>query len=225
VVSLVEKAAQNLDVEKAQAIAQKMRKGAFDLQDLSDQLKQMERIGGMSGMMSLLPGVGKVKKQLADANIDDKILKRQRAIISSMTPKERRNPKILDGKRKRRIAAGSGTKPEDVNKLIKMHRQMGDMMKAMGKQRGGLFQRMMGAGGGGAAPSEAEMERMRGELGKLDPKALEALPKELKEHLPKGLPPPGAGGRTPPRMSGLPGLGGPSLPRFPGLPGLPGKKK
>jgi signal recognition particle subunit SRP54 len=230
VVSLVEKAAQNLDMEKAQAIAQKMRKGAFDLEDLSDQLKQMEKIGGMSGMMGLLPGVGKVKKQLDAANIDDKILKRQRAIISSMTPKERRNPKILDGKRKRRIATGSGTRPEDVNRLLKMHRQMADMMKSMGK-RGGLFQRMMGGvggmgGGGGAAPSEAEMERMRAELGRLDPKALEALPKDLKEQLPKGLPPPGAGaGRPLPRLPGLPGLGGPSLPKFPGLPGLPGKKK
>jgi signal recognition particle subunit SRP54 len=224
VVSLVEKAAQTLDMEKAQQIAQKMRKGAFDLEDLSEQLKQMEKIGGMSGMMGLLPGVGKIKKQLEGANIDDKILKRQRAIISSMTPKERRNPKILDGKRKRRIAAGSGTKPEDVNRLLKMHRAMGDMMKTMGK-RGGFMQRMMGGmGGGGAAPSAAEMEAMRAELGRLDPKALEALPKELKEQLPKGLPPPGGptGGRPLPKLPGLPGLGGPTPPHFPGLPGLPG---
>jgi signal recognition particle subunit SRP54 len=116
-----------------------------------------------------------------------------------------------------------------VNKLIKMHRQMGDMMKAMGKQRGGLFQRMMGmggmGGGGGGAPSEAELERMRAELGRLDPKALEALPKDLKEQLPKGLPASGGAGRPLPRLPGLPGLGGPSLPKFPGLPGLPGKKK
>jgi signal recognition particle subunit SRP54 len=109
VVSLVEKAAQTIDMEKAQAIAQKMRKGEFDLEDLGDQLKQMERIGGMSSMLGLLPGIGKVKKQLDAANLDDRVLKRQRAIISSMTPKERRNPKMLDGKRKRRIAAGSGT--------------------------------------------------------------------------------------------------------------------
>jgi signal recognition particle subunit SRP54 len=204
-----------------------MRKGAFDLEDLSDQLKQMEKIGGMSGMMGLLPGIGKVKKQLDAANLDERLLKRQRAIISSMTPRERRNPKILDGKRKRRIAAGSGTRPEDVNRLIKMHRQMGDMMKSMGK-RGGMFQRLMG-GGGGAAPSEAEMERMQAELGRLDPKALEALPKDLKEQLPKGLPSPGGGaGRPLPRLPGLPGLGSPMPPRFPGLPGLPGspgKKK
>jgi signal recognition particle subunit SRP54 len=224
VVSLVEKAAQNIDMEKAQAIAQKMRKGEFDLQDLSDQLKQMEKLGGMSSMLGMLPGIGKVKKQIDAANLDDRILKRQRAIISSMTPRERRNPKVLDGKRKRRIAAGSGTKPEDINKLLKMHRQMADMMKMMGK-RGGMMQRMMGmGGGGGAAPSAAELEKMQAELARLDPKALESLPKELKDQLPKGLP--GGisgvgGGRPMPRLPGLPGLPG-GAPRFQGL---PGKKK
>jgi signal recognition particle subunit SRP54 len=224
-VSLVEKAAQTIDMEKAQAIAQKMRKGEFDLEDLSDQLKQMEKLGGMSSMLGLLPGIGKVKKQLDGANLDDRLLKRQRAIIQSMTPKERRSPKVLDGKRKRRIAAGSGTKPEDVNRLLKMHRQMADMMKMMGK-RGGLMQRMMGGlGGGGAAPSPAEMEKMQAELARLDPKALESLPKELKDQLPKGVPTGGAG-RPMPRLPGLPGLPGGALPRFPGgLPGLPGKKK
>jgi signal recognition particle subunit SRP54 len=223
VVSLVEKAAQTIDMEKAQAIAQKMRKGEFDLEDLSDQLKQMEKLGGMSSLMGMMPGIGKVKKQLDAANIDDKIIKRQRAIISSMTPKERRSPKILDGKRKRRIAAGSGTKPEDINKLLKMHRQMADMMKMMGK-RGGLMQRMMGMGGGGGAPSAAELEKMQAELARLDPKALESLPKELKDQLPKGSPGglPGLGGGRPlPRLPGLPG----GAPPFRGLPGLPGKKK
>ena len=225
VVSLVEKAAQTIDMEKAQAIAQKMRKGEFDLEDLSDQLKQMEKLGGMSSMLGMLPGIGKIKKQIDDANLDDRVLKRQRAIISSMTPKERRSPKILDGKRKRRIAAGSGTKPEDINRLLKMHRQMADMMKMMGKQRGGLMQRMMGmGGGGGAAPSPAEIEKMQAELARLDPKALESLPKELKDQLPKGLPTGGAG-RPMPRLPGLPGLPGGSMPSFRGLPGLPGKKK
>ena len=133
VVSLVEKAAQTIDMEKAQSIAEKLRKGVFDLEDLADQLKQMERLGGMSSMLAMLPGVGKVKRQIDEANIDDTIVKRQRAIISSMTPKERRNPKILDGKRKRRIAAGSGTQPEDINRLLKMHRQMADMMKTDGQ--------------------------------------------------------------------------------------------
>ena len=226
VVSLVEKAAQTIDMEKAQAIAQKMRKGEFDLEDLADQLKQMERLGGMSSMLGLLPGIGKVKKQLDAANIDDGIIKRQRAIIQSMTPKERRNPKILDGKRKRRIAAGSGTRPEDVNRLLKMHRQMADMMKTLGK-RGGVLQRMMGTGGG---PSARELEKMQAELARLDPKALESLPKKLTEQLPKGLPQagrglPGLGGRGPlPKLPGLPGLPG-GTPPFRGLPGLPGKKK
>jgi len=172
----------------------------------------MERLGGMSSMLGLLPGIGKVKKQLDGANLDDTIIKRQRAIILSMTPKERRMPKILDGKRKRRIAAGSGTKVEEVNRLLKMHRQMADMMKMMGKQRGGLLQRFIGAG----APAAAELDSMQAELARLDPKALELLPKELKEQLPKG-----GGART---LPGLPGLGGGAA-RLPGLPGLPGKKK
>jgi signal recognition particle subunit SRP54 len=220
VVSLVEKAAQTIDLAKAQSIAEKLRKGAFDLEDLADQLKQMERLGGMSSMLAMLPGIGKIKRQLDDANLDNSIIKRQRAIISSMTPKERRSPKILDGKRKRRIAAGSGTRPEDVNRLLKMHRQMADMMKLMGKQRGGLMQRMMGMGGGAAA-SPAELEKMQADLARLDPKVLEKLPKDLKGGLPKGLP--GLGGAVP-KLPGLPGLGG-GPPRLPGLPGLPGKKK
>jgi signal recognition particle subunit SRP54 len=223
VVSLVEKAAQTIDFEKAQAIAEKMRKGAFDLDDLADQLQQMQRLGGMSSMLGMLPGIGKVKKQIDAAHLDDGILKRQRAIIQSMTPKERRVPKIIDGKRKRRIAAGSGTKVEEVNKLLKMHRQMADMMKTMGK-RGGMMQRMMGMGGGGAAPSPAELEKMQGELARLDPRALESLPKELKEGLPKGLPGLGGAAKPLPRLPGLPGLGG-GPPPFRGLPGLPGKKK
>jgi len=218
VVSLVEKAAQTIDAEKAQAIAEKLRKGVFDLEDLSDQLKQMEKLGGMSSMLGMLPGIGKMKKQLDAANLDDRVIKRQRAIISSMTPKERRNPKILDGKRKRRVAAGSGTKPEDINKLLKMHRQMADMMKMMGK-RGGMMQRMLGMGGGGTGPNPAELEQMQAELARLDPKALESLPKELREGLPKGLP--GLGGGAMPRLPGLPGFGG-GMPKFPGL---PGKKK
>ncbi len=153
-------------------------------------------------------------------------MKRQRAIISSMTPKERRAPKLLDAKRKRRIAAGSGTKVEEINKLIKMHRQMADMMKQMGKNRG-MMSRMFGMGGGGG-PSEAEMAQMQDELARLDPKAIAQLPAELRDALPpggaKGLP--GLGGGGVPRLpglggGGLPGLGG-SLPKFPGF---SGKKK
>ncbi len=215
VVSLVEKAAQTIDVEKAQKIAQRMKKGEFDLDDMAEQLKQMEKLGGMSGVLGMLPGVGKMKNQIAAAGLDDRVIKRQHAIITSMTPKERRAPKILDAKRKRRVAAGSGTRVEDVNKLVKMHRQMADMMKAMGRNPG-MMRRMGGmmGMGGGAAPSEAEMARMQAELGRLDPRALEQLPAELKDALPKGLPGLGKGGAMP----RLPGLGG-------GLPGLPGKKK
>jgi signal recognition particle subunit SRP54 len=216
VVGLVEKAAQTIDAEKAQAIAQKMRKGAFDLEDLADQLKQLQRLGGMSGTLGLLPGIGKIRKQLDAANLDDGVIKRQTAIIQSMTPYERRNPRVLDGKRKRRIAAGSGTKVEDVNRLLKMHRQMADMMKMMGKGRG-PFGRLFPMGG--AAPGPQDLEKMQAELAKLDPRALESLPKELREALPKGLP-------------GLPGVRGPA-PKLPGLPGagavrfpeVPGKKK
>ena len=225
VVSLVEKAAQTVDVEKAQKIAEKMRKGAFDLEDLADQLQQMQKLGGMSSMMGLLPGIGKMKKQIDAANLDDRVLKRQRAIIQSMTPKERRRPKILDGKRKRRIAAGSGTKPEDINKLLKMHRQMADMMKMMGK-RGGMMQRMMGMGGGGAAPSPAELEKMQAELARLDPRALEALPKELKEALPKVGPAQGAAWarrRGPGAEAARPAR--PWRRAVPKFRGLPGKKK
>ncbi|MEW5964791.1 MAG: signal recognition particle protein [Pseudomonadota bacterium] len=228
VVSLVEKAAQTIDVEKAQAIAERMKKGAFDLDDLAEQLKQMQRLGGMGGVLGMLPGVGKIKSQIAEANLDDRILKHQHAIITSMTPKERRNPKILDGKRKRRIAAGSGTRVEEVNRLLKMHRQMADMMKVLGKNKG-MMSRMAGmmgmpGMGGGGGPSEAEMAQMQAELSRLDPKALEQLPKDLKDALPKGLP--GLGGGAVPKLPGLggaavpklPGLGGIGLPRLPGLP-------
>ncbi len=135
IVSLVEKAAQTIDVAKATKIAEKMKKGSFDLEDLSDQLAQMQKLGGMGGIMGMLPGVAKLKGQINEAKADKSFV-HMRAAISSMTPQERRNPKILDGKRKRRIASGSGTKPEDINKLVKMHRQMADMMKELGQQQG-----------------------------------------------------------------------------------------
>lgn len=222
IVGLVEKAAETIDADKARTIAQKMKKGAFDLEDLAQQLKQMEQLGGMGGVLGMLPGVGKLKGQLNNANLDDKVLKRQRAIISSMTPKERRSPKVLDAKRKRRIAAGSGTKVEDINKLIKMHRQMADMMKSLGKNKG-MMAKMFGMGGGG--PSEAEVSEMQGELAKLDPKAIAQLPPELKSALPpSGLPGLGAGKLPGLGGGGLPGLGGPPT-NFPGVTGKKKKKK
>ena len=112
-----------------------MKKGAFDLDDLADQLRQLQKLGGMSGMMGLLPGMGKIKKQLEGVDLDNTVLKRQMAIIASMTPFEKRNPKVMNASRKKRVAAGSGTKVEEINRLLKMHLQMADMMKKMGGKR------------------------------------------------------------------------------------------
>jgi len=218
IVALVEKAAATIDAEKAMRAAEKMRKGQFDLADMREQLMQMQSMGGIGGLMGMLPGVAKMKNQIANAGLDENVLKRQVAIIDSMTPKERRNPDILKASRKKRIAAGSGTTPEAINKLLKMHRGMADMMKAMGSGKrgalGGLGQ-MLGFGSG--MPSPEQMA----ELAKKLPGGLPgagALPPNMPGSIP-GLPPnfPGAPG-------GLPGL--PSG-KFPGLPGLPGfgKKK
>jgi signal recognition particle subunit SRP54 len=133
VVSLVEKAVETADEEEAEKLARKMQKGEFDLDDLAGQLRQIRRMGGMSGMLGMLPGVGRIKKQLDQANIDETIVKRQEAIIGSMTKSERRNPKLLNGSRRRRIAAGSGTSVPDVNRLLKQYQDMAGMMKKMKK--------------------------------------------------------------------------------------------
>ncbi len=133
VVSLVEKAAETSDQEEAEKLAAKMQKGEFDLDDLAGQLRQIRRMGGMTGMLGMLPGVGKIKKQLAGANIDETIIKRQEAIIASMTKSERRNPKLLNGSRRRRIATGSGTTVPEINRLLKQYQDMAGMMKKMKK--------------------------------------------------------------------------------------------
>jgi signal recognition particle subunit SRP54 len=217
IISLVEKAAATIDAEKAARVAERMRKGAFDLSDLREQLTQMQSMGGMSGLMAMLPGIAKIKNQLAERNLDEKVLKRQMAIIDSMTPRERRNPDILKASRKKRIAAGSGTKPEDINRLLKMHRTMSDVMKAMGGAKRGPMAglaNMLGLGGGapgGGMPSPEQMA----ELAKKMPGG----------GLPGGMPgAPGLPPNLPKLPSGLPGLPGLG-PKFPGgLPGL-GKKK
>jgi signal recognition particle subunit SRP54 len=173
-------------------------------------------MGGLSGLMGMLPGIAKMKNQLASANLDERVLKRQMAIIDSMTPKERRNPDILKASRKKRIATGSGTRVEDVNRMLKMHRSMADMMKAMGASAGkrgpmaGIAS-MLGLGSG--MPSPEQMA-------------------ELAKKMPGGLPggpgapglPPTMPGLPPQFPGGLPGLGGPRPPGLPGFPGL-GKKK
>ena len=145
VVSLVEQAAELVDKEDAEKLARKMARGSFDLGDLRSQLQQMRRMGGMKGILGKLPGVQKMQKQLEQANVDEKVIGRQCAIIDSMTPKERRNADLLNASRKRRIAAGSGTSVQDVNRLLKQHKQMQDMMKRM-KKAGGI-QNLFGRGG------------------------------------------------------------------------------
>jgi signal recognition particle subunit SRP54 len=201
IVSLVEKAAATIDAERAQRVAEKMRRGAFDLADLRDQLEQMTKLGGMSGLLGMMPGVGKIKSQLANAQLDDRLFKRQMAIIDSMTAQERRHPEVLKASRKKRIAAGSGTRVEDINRLLKMHRAMADLMKTVGGKRGPMagLANMMGLSGG--MPSAEEIAKLGAKL-------------------PGGLPGAGAPGLPqafPGISGGLPGLGG-------HLPGLGGRR-
>ena len=190
IVSLVEKA-------KAEIVAKRMQKGQFDLEDYAGQLRQMQRMGGLGGMMEMLPGVKDAKAKMAAAGIDDRVMKRKEAIIMSMTPKERRKPDLLQASRKRRIAAGAGVDVAEVNKVLKEHRNMADMMKKLGK--GGLkgLAGMMGNMGGAGGMGGGGM----GGAPQLSPQQMNAL---------KNL-----GGPGGPK---LPGLGG-------GLPGLGGDKK
>ncbi len=162
VVSLVERAAENFDEADAKEMQAKLKAGVFDFNDLSKQLNQMSKMGGLGSLMKMLPGMGKMKDQLASAGMDDGMVKRQLSIIGSMTKKERENPKLLNGSRKKRIAAGCGMEVSEVNKLMKAQMQMQTMMKKMKKMGGGakgmmkMMQQMggmqgmpdMGAGGG-----------------------------------------------------------------------------
>lgn len=151
VVGLVEKARDMVDQEEAEETARRMMKGLFTFEDMQKQLSQVRKMGDVGGLLGMLPGAAKMKQQIADANVDDKMIARQEAIILSMTPKERRNPKVINGSRRKRIAAGSGTSVQEVNRLIKQHKQMSDMMKKAGK-RGGLKGLMAGMGGGMPPP-------------------------------------------------------------------------
>jgi signal recognition particle subunit SRP54 len=217
VVSLVERAAEAVDMDDARRMEEKMRKGQFDLNDMREQLQQMANMGGISGLMGMMPGIAKMKNQIANAGIDDKIIKRQVAVIDSMTRQERKSPDILKASRKKRIASGAGVKVEEVNKLLKMHRNMADMMKAMGSGKRGPMAgiaQAMGFGGGMKPPSPEEMkamaEKMQGGAGS---GGLPSLPKDLPVGLRQGLP----------NLPGLTGLSG--KPTLPGLGGFPGKKK
>jgi len=224
IVSLVEKAAETIDHEQALRTAEKMRKGKFDLEDLSMQLAQMEKMGGIGGLMGMLPGMGAIKKQVEGANLDEKMFKRQRAIISSMTPQERKNPDLLKNSRKKRVAAGSGVDVSEINKLLKMHRTMADMMKAMGQGKRGIGQAlgsMFGLGGGGMG-GMGGMPGLPPGMPEPTPEQIAQLEKQFGGKLPP-MPPGLGGGGGMPKLPGLPGLGGPKLPGLGGF--MPGKKK
>ena len=206
IVALVEKAQETIEAEQAERMMKRMMKGQFNMNDLKMQLEQMQQMGGMEGMMSMMPGMGKMAKQVQDAGMDDKVIKRQIAMIQSMTKKERANPGLLQASRKKRIVAGAGMQVSDLNKLLKMHRQMSDLMKKMGKMGKGkmLKQAMKGMlGKGGGMGDMAGMDPSQ-----MDPKALEAAAKAM------------GGGKGMP--GGLGGMGGMGLPG--GLSGF-GKKK
>jgi len=202
IVALVEKAQETLEAEQSERMMRRLQKGMFNMNDLRNQLEQMQKMGGMQGLMGMMPGMAKMKGKIEEAGLDDSLLKRQIALINSMTKKERANPALLQASRKKRIATGSGMEVSDLNKLIKQHRQMADMMKKLGK-RGGLGA-LKGMMGGKGAPSQAELAAAQeqitsGAMGSGMPKGMS---------LPKG-------------MGGLSGLGG-GLPG--GLSGL-GRKK
>ncbi len=154
VVSLVEKAAATIDKDEADKLASRMMKGQFDLNDLRSQLKQMQNMGGLGMLAGMLPGMKKAKQAMAQSGVDDKVLVHMDAIIGSMTPKERQRPELLNAKRKKRVAAGSGTEVQDVNKLLKMHQEMGRAMKQIRKM-GGLkgLGALLGGGMGGGGPA------------------------------------------------------------------------
>ncbi len=207
IVALVEKAQATIEAEQAERMARRFAKGQFNMNDLRMQLEQMMKMGGMEGMMGMLPGMGKARAQMAEAGFDDTMFRRQIALIQSMTKKERANPDLLQASRKKRIAAGAGLEVPELNRLLKMHRQMADMMKKMGK--GGMLKQamkgMFGGKGASGGPSDADLAAAREQM--------------AKGQLPKGLGGmPGLGG------GGMPGLGGGRMQLPPGLSGF-GKKK
>jgi len=153
VVSLVERAAETMEADQAEKMAAKLAKGQFDMNDLAAQLNQMRRMGGLGALASMLPGMAKAKAAMASGAVDEKILVRMEAIIGSMTPRERSKPELLNAKRKIRVAKGSGTTVQDVNKLLKMHQEMASAMKRL-KKMGGL-KSLLGMMGGGGKPGGA----------------------------------------------------------------------
>jgi signal recognition particle subunit SRP54 len=203
IVALVEKAQETLEAEQAERMMKRFQKGLFSMNDLRGQLEQMLKMGGMQGIMGMMPGMGKMSRQMEDAGFDDSALRRQIALINSMTKRERANPDILQASRKKRIAAGAGLEVAELNRLLKMHRQMADMMKKMGKMgKGGMLKQALGGmfgakGPGGGAGAMPDLN---------DPKAMEEAARAMGARLPGGLG--GLGGLgLPGGLSGLGGLG------------------
>ena len=199
IVALVERAQVTLEAEQAERMMKRFQKGQFNMNDLRQQLDQMLKMGGMQSVMGMMPGMGKMSKQAEAAGFDDKMLKRQIALIGSMTKKERANPDLLQASRKKRIAGGAGLEVSELNKLLKMHRQMADVMKKLGK--GGMLKQAMKSMFG-KSPDMAEMQKQLA-----DPEAMKAASAAMRG---------GAMGR------GLPGLGGGGMPA--NLSGLMKKK-
>ncbi|MFN4058719.1 MAG: signal recognition particle protein [Roseinatronobacter sp.] len=169
IVALVEKAQQVLEVEQAERMMKRFQKGLFNMNDLKMQLDQMMKMGGMQSVMGMMPGMAKMSKQAEAAGFDDTMLKRQIALINSMTKQERANPDILQASRKKRIAAGAGLDVAELNRLLKQHRQMADMMKSLGK-KGMLKQAMSGMFGKGGAKADPDP---------LDPKLMQQAARQL----------------------------------------------
>jgi signal recognition particle subunit SRP54 len=201
IVALVEKAQETFEAEQAERMARRFAKGLFNMNDLKGQFEQMLKMGGMQGLMGMMPGMGKAARQAEEAGFNDRMLRHQIALINSMTKKERANPDLLQAARKRRIAAGAGLDVAELNRLLKQHRQMADMMKKMGKMgKGGMLKQAMQMMKGGG-------EGMPKDLASMSPAEMEAMAKGMKE---------GLGGK-------LPGLGGPGGLKLPGgLSGLGG---
>ena len=209
IVALVEKAQETIEIAEAERMMKRFQKGLFNMNDLKSQLEQMMKMGGMQGLMGMMPGMGKMAKQAEDAGFNDKMLRRQIALVNSMTKKERANPDLMAASRKRRVAAGAGLDVAELNKLIKMHRQMADVMKKMGKMgKGGMLKQAMKQmmGKGGDMPTD---------FANMDPAKMEEAAKAMKMGMGGGM-----GG-----LGGLGGMGGLKLPG--GLSGLGGfgKKK
>lgn len=195
IVALVEKAQETFEAEQAERMMKRFQKGLFNMNDMKSQLDQMMKMGGMQGVMGMMPGMGKMAKAAEQAGFNDQSLRRQIALIQSMTKKERANPDLLQASRKKRIAAGAGLEVAELNRLLKMHRQMADTMKKLGKMgKGGMLKQAMAAmqGKGGGLPS----------MGDMDPAKMEEAAKQLGQMQGLGKLP-GLGG-----LGGLSGLGG-----------------